>query len=188
MFLMPEQPVLEIGKSFELFAAFRRKDSPVLVEIFGSSTAPGTFGDGEHIRIEVILFDDVRFRLDHPVVPDGQDRPGEIVTALRLVVDTAVIEGEQVGERIEVIQVMEAGIDGGNPFLRFPAITPQMRHVYFSRFVVPAGVPGYYFFPFGTDISDHFGYEIRVCELHLVRSDVQVRNVECFAYFVQQEL
>lgn len=65
----------------------------------------------EHIRVEIILFDDIGFRLDHPVVPDCQDRACQIIAALQLVVDAAVVEGEEVGKRVEMVQIVETGVD-----------------------------------------------------------------------------
>ena len=52
---------------------------------------------------------------------------------------------------------------------------------------MPSRIPGDHLFPLGADISDHFGYEIRIGELHLVCPDMQVRDIERFANLVDQE-
>ena len=86
-----------------------------------------------------------------------------------------------------MVQIVETGVDRRNPFLGFSSVAPQMRHVDLSRLVVPSRIPGDHLFPLGADISDHFGYEIRIGELHLVCPDMQVRDIERFANLVDQE-
>ena len=183
---MPEQAVLESAKDLNDSLSSDGKTVPCLSKY---SVPPLS----THVRpwraysVEIILFDDIGFRLDHPVVPDCQDRACQIIAALQLVVDAAVVEGEEVGKRCR------NGSDSGNG-----SRSPESLSGLFLGSSTDAScrslpacstIPDSRRSPFSpwSGHKRHFGYEIRIGELHLVCPDMQVRDIERFANLVDQE-
>ena len=56
---MPYHTILEIGKGIEVLAASWRHDGTQAIEILISATKPCSFGNGKHVRIEMIVPDHV---------------------------------------------------------------------------------------------------------------------------------
>ena len=107
MFFMPEQTLLEFCKCFVFLAAFRRHIRAVFIEVFIAAPSPGTFGNGQHVRIQIVLVDDFLFRLYQAVVPDSQDHTCHIIAAFGMTVDIAHEQSAQIGKSIEMVQIME---------------------------------------------------------------------------------
>ena len=132
---MPEHTFLESGKGDICPTILGRQVRTLFVEVFIAPSPPGTVGYGQHVRVKAVFPDYVFFRFHQAVVPDGQDDTGHIVVAFGMVV-------------IEMVQVMETGVDGRYPRLGFAAVTPQVCHIDLSRLIMPSRVPGDHFFAF----------------------------------------
>ncbi len=139
--------MFEIDKRAEgLLLFIYWQDDAVFVEVFRSAPQPGPFGQCEHVGIEEVLRHDLFLILQQAVVPDGEDGSGDVVAALIAVVDSAVVEGHDIAEGIEVVDVVKTGVDGGNAGLCLAAVAPELCGIDLSRLVVPSGVPGDHLF------------------------------------------
>ena len=141
MSFVPKHPSFEIGKRSERLGMFVGKDNTVSVEIFKSPTPPCAFGYGKHVWIEAVLEDDTPFIGQKTVVPDAEDDAREVFTTLFFVINTAVIQCNDISKRIEVIQVMKARINGRYALLSLAAIAPKLCHVDLAGLIRPTRIP-----------------------------------------------
>ena len=145
---MPQHTLFKISEFFECFRVFGWKYRTQSVKIFRTSPSPGTLGNSKHIGVQAIFNNQIPLIVNQTIVPQSQYSSRNVLTAFCLIINTAVIQSYNITENIKMIQIMKFGIDSRNTRLRLSTVTPQMCHVYFPRFIVPARIPGYYFFPF----------------------------------------
>ena len=84
------------------------------------------------------------------------------------------MQANEVAEQVEMIDIMQPAVHGGNPWLGLAAVTPKLRRVDLPGAVLPARVPGHGLASMGPDMGHHLGHEGRIGEAHLVRANVDV--------------
>ena len=180
---VPQEAIFKFREGCELGGFVVPEERSFSVEVARAAATPRTLGEGQHRRVEIILNQDRLLVGDETVVPNGQNSTCQVVAPPLLVVDAAVEEGDEVGKRIEVVDVVETAVDGGNSLLGTASIAPKLGHGYLSRLVVPARIPGDAILAQGADESDHGGDEVGVGETNFVRADVDIGHVEGLTNF-----
>ena len=182
--LLPQQAVFEFLESSQLLRLVFPQQGALAIKIAVAASTPGTLCQGEHIRIEVVFCQQLRCIVNVSVVPKGYDTASQIVASLRLVVDAAVEHRHQVGVGIEMVGIVVAAVDGRDALLCLSTIAPELRHVDFARLVVPARVIGNNLLALVADVFHHHRNEIRIGELNLVGSYMEIRYIKRSAYLI----
>ena len=183
-FLLPQQAVFKLLERSQLLRLVFPQQGALAIKIAVAASTPGTFCQGEHIRIEIIFSQQLRCIVYEAVVPEGYDAASQVVAALCLVVDATVKHRHQVGIGIEMVGIVVAAVDGRDALLCLSTIAPELRHVDFARFIVPARVIGDNLLALVADVFHHHRNEIRIGKLNLVGSYMEIRYIECSAYLI----
>ena len=183
-FLLPQQAVFKFLECSQLLRFILPQQGALAIKIAVAASTPGTFCQGEHIWIEIILSQELRGIVYETVVPEGNNAASQVVTAFCLVVDATVEHRHQVCVCIEMVGIMVAAVDGRNALLCLSTIAPELRHVDFARLVVPARVIGDDLLALVADVFHHHRNEIRIGELNLVSSYMEIRYIESGAYLI----
>ena len=110
---MEQEAALPIAELVVL-AARPRQHGPALLDVLPAATHPGALGSGKHVGPDVVLPNDALLGLDVAVVPDGCDRPCHVGTALLRIIDVAAVDAGEIGEEVEMVDVVIAAVDVGH--------------------------------------------------------------------------
>ena len=83
-----------------------------------------------------------------------------------------------------MVGIVVAAVDGRDALLCLSTIAPELRHVDFARLVVPARVIGNNLLALVADVFHHHRNEIRIGELNLVGSYMEIRYIKRSAYLI----
>ena len=108
-----EETALPIGKLLKLAAA-RRQHGAAYLDVLPAAALPAALGCGQGIGIKVVLGYDICLGRRFAVVPEGGDGAGQLRTALLSVIDVTLVDAYQVGEDVEVVDVVVAAVDVGH--------------------------------------------------------------------------
>ena len=186
MFFMPKHTSFKICKFLKYFWVFGRQDSTILIKILRTSSSPCTFSYSQHIRIEVIFKYNITFVSYVAIIPDSKNRTRNILASLFNIINATIIQCNYITESIKMIKIVKLRINCRNAFLSFPTITPQMCHIYFTRFIMPSGIPGDHLFPFGTNMRNHFRNKFRIGKLNFIGTNMKIRYIKSLTNFIYQ--
>ena len=139
--LVPKHTVLKLGKLSLLLRFVVPQQRSLSVEIATAATSPCTLSQCEHVRIEVVLVEQLSGVVNIAVVPECYDAACQVVAAHRLIVDAGVEERNEVGIVVEVVGIVETAVDGRNAGLRLATIAPQLSHVNLALLIFPTWIP-----------------------------------------------
>ena len=83
-----------------------------------------------------------------------------------------------------MVGVVVAAVDGRDALLCLSTIAPELRHVDFTRLVVPARVIGDDLLALVANVFHHHRNEIRIGKLNLVGSYMEIRHIKRSAYLI----
>lgn len=70
---------------------------------------PRTFCNRQHIRVKVILQNHIPFLIYQTIIPDAHNNSRKIITSHIRIINTTIIQCNNITERIKMIQIMETG-------------------------------------------------------------------------------
>ena len=83
-----------------------------------------------------------------------------------------------------MVGVVKSAVDGRDALLCLSTIAPELRHVDFARFIVPARVIRDDLLALVADVFHHHRNEIRIGKLNLVGSYMEIRYIKSSAYLI----
>ena len=83
-----------------------------------------------------------------------------------------------------MVGVVESAVDGRDAFLCLSTKAPELHHVDFARFIVPARVIGDNLLALVADVFHHHRNEIRIGKLNLVGSYMEIRYIKRSTYLI----